>query len=250
MERKRIRIINPITHPPFRTSTEEAFAEIAGRGSLLGGNPYEVVQIPEGEGPITIESAYDSAFAESGTIRLAEQAERDGASAAVINCLGDCAYHAAREAVDIPVTAPFETSVRFAQLLGSRIAVCVASTAFIRKAERLAKEMGAAQDVVFVGSVDIPVSDLSGSHSLLAERLTEKYLEAIREKGADVMILGCTGMVGLADTVHAMLLEKGYDVPVIDPAEAAARFAEVLVAMDLRQSRILYPKETGHNVER
>ena len=62
------------------------------------------------------------------------------------------------------------------------------------------------------------------------------------------LITGVTGQDG--SFLSEFLLEKGYDVPVIDPAEAAARFAEVLVAMDLRQSRILYPKETGHNVER
>ena len=65
-------------------------------------------------------------------------------------------------------------------------------------------------------------------------------LNAIEKDGAHVLALGCTGMTGVASDLSRMLKKKGYDVPVIDPPAASLKFAEALVKMRIKQSKITY----------
>lgn len=57
--------------------------------------------------------------------------------------------------------------------------------------------------------------------------------KAIEEDGAEVLVLGCAGMSGLAQN-----LQQKLDVSVIDPTLAAYKFAEVLVGMGLAHSKV------------
>jgi allantoin racemase len=65
-------------------------------------------------------------------------------------------------------------------------------------------------------------------------------LAAIKEDGAHVLVLGCTGMMGVAKEMEKLLKQDGYEVPVVDPAAASLKFAESLVSMKLKQSRLTY----------
>ena len=56
--------------------------------------------------------------------------------------------------------------------------------------------------------------------------MTNKAIQTI-EKDNDV-IIGCTGMLGCADTIENNLKEKGYNVPVIDPILLVVNSAYVL----------------------
>ena len=63
----------------------------------------------------------------------------------------------------------------------------------------------------------------------------------IRSGGAEAVVLGCTAMMGVAERVRANLLNEGYDVPVIEAAQAALTLLETYVRMGVKQSRIAYP---------
>ena len=47
-------------------------------------------------------------------------------------------------------------------------------------------------------------------------------------------------MRGTASDLSRMLKERGYDIPVIGPTAASLKFAEVLVRMGVKQSKITY----------
>jgi allantoin racemase len=59
---------------------------------------------------------------------------------------------------------------------------------------------------------------------------------AIEEDGAQVLIPGCFGMVGLAERMQQEL-----GVPVVDPAGASVKLIEALVGLKLSQSKLAYP---------
>jgi Asp/Glu/hydantoin racemase len=69
----------------------------------------------------------------------------------------------------------------------------------------------------------------------------DKAMEAI-EKGAQSIILGCTGFIGIAEPVAELLKDKGYDIPVIDPNRTGITFIIMLVRNKLLQSRLTYKK--------
>ncbi|MDB5365038.1 MAG: hydrogenase expression protein HupH, partial [Rhodospirillales bacterium] len=74
-------------------------------------------------GPSSVESRVDEAFCVPGLVALALQAQRDGADALVIDCMGDPGLGALREAVQIPVLGVAQTSMSVASMLAQRFGV-------------------------------------------------------------------------------------------------------------------------------
>ncbi|MDI3534837.1 MAG: allantoin racemase [Thermosediminibacterales bacterium] len=105
--------------------------------------------------------------------------------------------------------------------------------------EDLAKKLGLASKIASIRYVDIPVLDL-GDRSKLEDALYQQSVEAILKDGVHVVILGCTGMMGMAENLHNRLKAAGYDVPVIDPAFAALKMVESYIAMGVKHSRLTY----------
>ena len=68
--------------------------------------------------------------------------------------------------------------------------------------------------------VDLPVLGLD-DHELLLERLYEQAADAVATRDADVIVLGCTGMIGVASALQERLEADGAFVPVVDPTGAA-----------------------------
>jgi len=63
-------------------------------------------------------------------------------------------------------------------------------------------------------------------------RILEVGSAAVREDGAEVIVLGCAGLAG-----HAAALGTALGVPVIDPSPVALATAEMLVRLHLRPRR-------------
>ena len=61
-----------------------------------------------------------------------------------------------------------------------------------------------------------------------------------REDGAEAIVLGCTAMVDVTETVQARLHEAGYQIPVLEAAQSAVMLLELTVKMGLHHSRITY----------
>jgi allantoin racemase len=66
--------------------------------------------------------------------------------------------------------------------------------------------------------------------------LLKQGRKAIEEDGADVLVLGCALMMGVADILHEEL-----GVPVVDSTLSALKVAEMLISMKLNHSPLSYP---------
>jgi allantoin racemase len=82
----------------------------------------------------------------------------------------------------------------------------------------------------------IPVLELQKDPDATFHALAEEGRKAIELDGAEVLILGCTGMTGMAEKVS-----KELGVFVVDPLPTAIKFAETLVSLGLSHSKIAYP---------
>jgi allantoin racemase len=162
-------------------------------------------------GPLAIESRADEEIASPEILRLTKKAEEDGYDAVIIWCGHDPSLSAAREMVDIPVIGPGEAAFLVASMLGKR-----------------------------------PVRvDLQGRIGVLETRkdMDNTVQELVREinlkkeEGADAFYMDCLALYGLGQKLRTQM-----KMPIVDPAEAALKMAEIAVRLGLFHSRLTYPK--------
>lgn len=229
----RIKVVVPIISDIFNESIMREFT-----GYAKGRNiDFDVENLTYG--PASIECAYDEALAVPDILNIVERAAKEGFDGAIIDCFGDPGVKAAREIVNIPVMGGFEPSMLLAAGLGQALGIVTVLPSVLPMIHSLSTDMGLASRLAAVRYVNIPVLDL-GDMDKLENALFEQSLAAVRDDGVHVIVLGCTGMMGLAANLHNRLLAAGYDAPVIDPAFAALTMVETYVNMGLKHSRQTY----------
>lgn len=230
----RIRAVTPIITESFGPMIIEEFERVARSDT-------EISNVFLESGPASVESAYDEALAAPDIIAQVRQAEREGIDAVIINCMGDPGLDAAREVVSIPVVGPCEASMHVAAMLGHKFCVVTVLDRLIPELELHAQKYGVRDKLASARSIDLPVLELEKGREQFVTRAVDEAVESIEEDGAHVIVLGCTGLAGLAQQIQNALCERGYDVPVIDPASTALKIAETLVDLKLAHSKRTYP---------
>jgi allantoin racemase len=228
----KVKIIIPITSPDLDAEAVQEFA-----GYAFPNTQTSVTHLDYG--PASIECELDDVVCVPDFLNKAKQAEAEGYDAVISDCFLDPAVKAAREVLNIPVIGAAEASMRFAASLGHSFSVVTVLPNVVAAIENLATEYGVDEKLESVRYVDIPVLDLRDKKKLI-DALHREMLAAIKENHAHVLVLGCTGMMGLAKEMEKRLKRDGFDVPVVDPAAASLKFAESLVSMGLKQSRLTY----------
>jgi allantoin racemase len=229
----RVHVVTPITTAGFTKASD--FEPIARQDTEVAHSELEF-------GPASIESEFDEAIALPDTIAKILQAERDGADAVVIDCMGDPGMGAGREVTSIPVLGPAHTSMHVAALLAHSFSVVTVLDAVIPMLEDLATKYGLADKLASIRTVDIPVLELD-DHERMMNGLEEESIKAIEEDGAHAIVFGCTGMRGCAEALRERLAARGYEgIPVIDPVVTAFKIAEALVDLGLAPSTRTYPR--------
>ena len=175
------------------------------------------------------------------TILKIIEAEKEGCDAVVIDCMGDPGLQGARECVSIPVIGPCETAMHYASMFGHKFSVLTVLERTVPLIENLSLLYGVSSKIASVTPVNIPVLELEDDLDYTLNRMTEVSIDTIKNDYASVIIFGCTGMLGCADALKSKLLEKGYDVPVIDPIPLAVQTAYTCAKLKLSQSKHSYP---------
>ena len=65
--------------------------------------------------------------------------------------------------------------------------------------------------------------DIGKDLGALQAALAREAIAAVKQDGADAIVLGCTGFLGCAGGMRKALLAAGCDVPVIDPIPLAVQ---------------------------
>jgi allantoin racemase len=240
-----IRVITPVTTEGF--TRVEDFDDVARADTTVSvTNPVT--------GPPSIESEYDEAFAVPGTVIRMIEAEREGADAIVIDCMGDPGLAAGREAVDIPVVGASQVAMHTAAMVAHNFSIVTVLETLRPMFENIAATYGLTSKLASVRSVEIPVLELDKDPERLIRALVDESIKALEQDGAHSIVFGCTGMKGCAVGLKSGLSESGLTmVPVIDPVAAAVKVAEALVDLRLTHSRLTYasPRQkplTGYEV--
>lgn len=217
---------------------EEIFEEITYKElKSAARSDVEISVVSIEKGPASIESAYEEEMAAPGILEKVREAEKEGFDAVIIDCMGDPALEAAKEIVDIPVVGPAQSSMAIASTLGDKFSVVTVLDRLAPLIWREVKDYGYEDQVASVRSVKVPVLELEEKRAEVKAALLRESKKAIEEDGADTIILGCTGLIGMARE-----LQEALKVPVVDPGVAPLKLAEILVDLKLSQSKVVYPK--------
>lgn len=232
----KILIIRPVISERPDHLEEAIFQEFATPGTIIKAQRLEW-------GPASIESEYDMIYSAPYVVKAAEEAETQGYDGIIVNCFVNPGLEAVKEAVRIPVVGAGEATVSLALNLGNRIGIITILPnilPLIRKQNQLFIGMGR---IASVRSIDVPVLGIYNDAQLF-EKMFEQASKAILEDGVDTIVLGCTGLGGMANELSSKLNKNNLPVPVVDPAGASLKVVEALVACNLRHSKIAYMPPT------
>ncbi len=209
-------ILNPNSSPEVTAAIADAAMACHDSGA------YEVQQIDEG--PIVIE---DDAAVKLAAKLVCDRvrALRGAFDAFVVACHADPGVRAAQQETGKPVSGIAAASFRTAAARGGRFGVITLGPELVQRKWRQVEGCGLRSRCV---AIEPSHRGVLHSVSTEAPDLTP-YLEAGRKaiaSGADVLVLGCAGMAGVATAVECEL-----GVPVVEPVAAGIREATAGVSL-------------------
>jgi allantoin racemase len=227
----KIMVINPNTSQSMTDHLRRELEKIKRSDTEL------TVTCPEA-GPVTIESAYDEAQAVPPTLKVVERANREGYDAVILACFSDPGLEAAREVSDILVMGIMEASLHAAAMLGAKFTILTPLTQRIPHKEKDVRRFKLEHHLASVRALGMTVAETDADPARTRKKILEVSRLAAEEDGAEVVILGCAGMVGYAEAVTREL-----GLAVIDPSSVALKLTEGMVDAGLKHSkRALYAK--------
>ncbi len=219
----RICVVNPNT-------TASMTAKIGAAALAVASPEVEVRAVNSEFGPPSIEGYFDEAFAVPGV--LSEIARASDADAFVIACFDDTGLDAARCATHAPVVGIGEAAFHMASLVAEKFSVVTTLARSIAPIEHNLRKYGLSSRCARVRAANVAVLALEEPGSDARRTIAAEIARALRDDGAEAIVLGCAGMTDLARD-----LERKAGVPVIDGVACGVALAEALVRVGLKTSK-------------
>jgi Asp/Glu/hydantoin racemase len=232
----RILLINP----NISESVSELIRSEASR-SASPGTEVEVLTAPFGVA--YIETRFEALIGGYAAAQLAAE-HHAGYDAVVVAAFGDPGLSALREVMPIPVTGMTEAALASAHLLGHRISIIAISQRIQAWYREVVEGYGFGSRLASIRALDRPIAAIGGVQQEHAQALRELAERAVREDGAEVIVLAGAPLAGLARSLHGQL-----PVPVVDGVSSAVHHAETLAALRpgrARQGSFALPPAKPH----
>lgn len=228
--------ITPVTYnwaPKFKKDRDR----IAGKGTTIESAVCK-------KGPRSVECMYEVEMAALPALEEIANAEAEGYDAVVIDCAADTGLYGGKEKLSIPVVGAMESAMHVASMLGEKFSILSLVQSGETIFRRLAKLYGLEGKIASIRSINIPVLEMEREWKKLERSILREAKGAVREDHADVIILGCTGMIGLEKKLNRQLP----GIPIINPGNVAIKMAELLVDLGLSQSKKSFPSPPGKEI--
>lgn len=199
----------------------------------------EVSFVGAGDTITLADTYYDMAIMELAVIQAGIQAEEEGFDAVCINTVSDSGLAALRARLKIPVLAPGQSAFHVAAMLGHKFSILTMWERWFPLYRKTLKEYGLESRLASIRAIEVrpdTVELLSGKEDIVFAKLEEAALKAIREDGADVIVLGSTTM----HQSHAYLASR-LPVPVLNPGVVAYKMCELFLDLGLAHSKKAFP---------
>lgn len=193
-----------------------------------------------------IDQFYGETLNSTYVMQLINEVDESVYDGVIIWCAGDPCLAAAKERLNIPVVGLLQSSLALASCLGRRVGIVApkGTSSDVSDSSSLAplyidkaRVYGMDKNLVSIRSTSLSILDFDKTVEEQQEAALVAARQAVEEDGADVLILGCGGMMETAQ-----YLQEKSGVPVIDPNVAGLSTLEMLVKMRLSQSKKAYPR--------
>jgi allantoin racemase len=208
----RILVINPNSTEAVTRGIDAAMEPLR----IAGGPKIDCVTLKEG--PPAIESQNDADAVIPPLCRAIHEAERD-AAAFVIACFSDPGLYSAREVTAKPVLGIAECGILTALTLGQRFGVISILARSVPRHLRYYAAMGLAQRLAGDLPIGLGVLELADPRTTLA-RMIEVGRQLRDHHGADVLVMGCSGMAR-----YRAELQEALQIAVVEPTQSAVAMA-------------------------
>lgn len=238
----KIKVINPNTTLSMTKSIEMCAKKYANKDTIIYAVSPDI-------GVNSIECYVDEYLAIPGVLKEIAKGEEEGADAYVIACFGDPGLQAAREITDKPVVGIAEAAIATAKMISPNFSIISVLDRSKKITEDVVRNYGAKEFCKSIRSTGLSVLDFGTNIEKGLKALTEQSIIAVRDDGAECILLGCAGFVDFVEE-----LKNSLGVPVLDGVMPAVKFAEALVNMNLKTSKINtwnFPEEkdyVGYNI--
>lgn len=213
----KILVINPVGTDRWDETDKKIYSNFASPNTQI-----DVVSLPKGPG--SIETRLDEAASLPHVIDRAKELHEkyDGM---VVNCCLDVGVDVIRSILPTPTVGPCEASLALASVVGKKIGIVSVSKTALDLFEDLVVKYRMDKRVVSIRGIDITVPEIDVDHAKTIELLKEEIKGAIKD-GADVVVLGCTGLAGFAAE-----LQNFFSIPILDPAGCAIKVLEDIIQL-------------------
>jgi len=221
----RILVINPNSSIEMTQSIRETLERIKRPDTSV-----EVVRLENA--PNAIESATDGAMSVPFLLDRVRWANQEKFDAVIIACFSDPGLEPAREVSDTLVLGIQQATLAVASMLGHKYSILTPLSARIPSKEQDVRRFRMDASCASVRALDLSIAQTEAEPGLTKRRVKDVAQTAIEEDGAEVIILGCAGMVGYGEE-----LERELGIVVLDPTTVAFKMAEALVDSGIRHSK-------------
>jgi allantoin racemase len=221
----RLLLINP--------NISESVSELIGaeaRRSAAPGTEVEVLTAPFGVA--YIETRFEAVIGAYAVAQLAAE-HHARFDAIVVAAFGDPGLAGLREVSPVPVTGLTEAALASAHLLGHRFSIIAISQRIQAWYRETVESYGLVDRLASIRALDRPLSSIGGVQEEHAQALQALAERAVREDGAEVIVLAGAPLAGLARSLEGRL-----PVPVVDGVSSAVRHAQSLVALRPGRARL------------
>jgi len=175
-----------------------------------------------------------------GVLERVKEAEKEGCDGVVIDCFTDVGLEAAKTIANMPVIGPFESSLHIACLLADKFGLIIPKEEGIPSCFRLARAHGMADRIASIKALDIPFLLFRDKKDEVEAKLTKLVQESVGE-GAQLIIIGCTALFPALGIGSVEKLSSKLGIALIDTIGLSLKLAEMLVRLNLRQSKLAFP---------
>lgn len=172
-----------------------------------------------------IETRFEALIGAYATAQLAAE-HHAGHDAVIVAAFGDPGLAGLREALPVPVLGMTESALATACLLGHRFSIIAISQRIQAWYREVVEANGLIGRLASIRALDRPLASIGHVQDDHAEALRTLCERAVREDGAEVIVLAGAPLAGMARALHGQL-----PVPVVDGVSSAVRHAETLGAL-------------------
>ncbi|HUD34626.1 MAG TPA: aspartate/glutamate racemase family protein, partial [Variovorax sp.] len=172
-----------------------------------------------------IETRFEALIGAWATAQLAAE-HHAGHDAVIVAAFGDPGLAGLREALPVPVLGMTESALATAALLGHRFSIVAISQRIQAWYREMVESHGLIGRLASIRALDRPLARIGGVQDEHADALLALCERAVKEDGAEVIVLAGAPLAGLARTLRGRL-----PVPVVDGVSSAVRHAATLVAL-------------------